>query len=213
MEGVPPAASHLSAPTVRTNLQESLRVRPNDEVMEPDEQLLARIARADDEAFGALYDRFSTAVYSLALRILRDRAAAEEVAQEVFLGIWRGAGDYDAQRGTARSWILAQAHHKTVDAVRRMRLRATDPLPADAAAPSDIDAEALRSVENARVRQALASLSKEQREAIVLAYYGGYTQQEISSRLRVPLGTVKTRIRDGMRRLRPLLAPSGEVES
>jgi RNA polymerase sigma-70 factor (ECF subfamily) len=181
-------------------------------MMEPDEQLLARIARGDGAAFEVLYDRFSMGVYSLALRMLRDRAAAEEVTQEVFLGIWRGAGEFDPGRGSGRSWILAQAHHKTVDAVRRMRLRATDPLPAMAVADVDLDAEALRGVENVKVRQALASISKEQREAIVLAYYGGYTQQEISSRLRVPLGTVKTRIRDGMRRLRPLLAPLEEVE-
>ncbi|MGH2349167.1 MAG: sigma-70 family RNA polymerase sigma factor [bacterium] len=200
--------SHLSTAAMRTVLQESHRARPNVVMMEPDEQLLTRIARGDDAAFESVYDRFSTAVYSLALRMLRDRAAAEEVTQEVFVGIWRGAGEFDPGRGSGRSWILAQAHHKSVDAVRRMRLRATDPLPPAAAADIDIDAEALRGVENERVRQALASLSKEQREAIVLAYYGGYTQKEISGRLRVPLGTVKTRIRDGMRRLRPLLAPN-----
>lgn len=180
--------------------------------MEPDEQLLVRVARGDDAAFELLYDRFGKGVYSLALRMLGDRPAAEEIVQEVFLGIWRGAAEFDPRRGSGRSWILAQAHHKSVDAVRRARLRTVEPLPESMSAEVEIDAEALRGVENVQVRQALASLSTEQREAIVLAYYAGYTQQEISGRLRVPLGTVKTRTRDGMQRLRVLLAPSGEME-
>lgn len=178
-------------------------------VMETDDVLLARIARGDEDAFGALYDRFSAAVYSLAVRMLGDRAAAEETTQEVFLGIWRGAGAFDAGKGSVRSWLLAQAHHKTVDAVRRARLRGTDPLPPDLPAGPEIETEALRGVASGRVRNALADLSVEQREAIVLAYYGGYTQQEIARRLGVPLGTVKTRMRDGMQRLRRQLA--GEV--
>lgn len=179
--------------------------------MDADERLLARIARGDDDAFAMLYDRFSTAVYSLALRMLGDRPAAEETTQEVFLGIWRGAGEFDPLRGSARSWLLAQAHHKSVDALRRSRLRVTDPLPETMPVASDLEGAALRGIEGGQVRQALANLSFEQRESIVLAYYGGYTQQEISGRLRVPLGTVKTRIRDGMQRLRALLA-SGESE-
>lgn len=177
--------------------------------METDEDLVARVARGDEDAFGMLYDRFSSAVYSLAVRMLGDRSAAEETTQEVFLGIWRGAGAFDADRGTARSWLLAQAHHKTVDAVRRARLRGTDPLPPQMPGGPDIETEALRGVVSDRVRGALAELSVDQREAIVLAYYGGYTQQEIAMRLGLPLGTVKTRVRDGMLRLRRRLA--GEV--
>ncbi len=198
---------------MRTVLQESLQARPRLAGMEPDEHLLARIARGDEAAFEMLYERFGTAVYSLALRMLTDRAAAEEIAQEVFVGVWRGAGEYDPRRGSGRSWILAQAHHKSVDAVRRLRLRGTDPLPVSMPADADSEGDALRGVENAAVRQALTGLSKEQREAIVLAYYAGYTQQEISGRLHVPLGTVKTRIRDGMRRLRAVLAPAGETDA
>lgn len=175
--------------------------------METDEDLLARIAGGDEDAFGMLYDRFSAAVYSLALRMLGDRSAAEETTQEVFLGIWRGAGAFDAGRGSVRSWLLAQAHHKTVDAVRRARLRGTDPLPPEVPAGPEIETEALRGVVSGQVRSALGELSWEQREAIVLAYYGGHTQQEIARRLGIPLGTVKTRVRDGMQRLRRRLAP------
>ena len=181
--------------------------------MESDEDLLARMVRGDEGAFAMLYDRFSAPVYSLALRMLGDRAAAEETTQEVFLGIWRGAGAFDLRRGSGRSWLLAQAHHKTVDALRRARLRATDPLPAQVAAGSEIEAEALRGVETGLVRDALGGLPAEQREAIILAYYGGYTQQEIAGRLQIPLGTVKTRIRDGMQRLRRQLVSEVQLDA
>jgi RNA polymerase sigma-70 factor (ECF subfamily) len=137
--------------------------------------------------------------------IVGDREAAEEVTQEVFLGIWRGARDFDPRRGDPRSWILSLAHHKSVDAVRRRRLRTSEPLNESMSDPVDVAGMALRTVESAYVRNALATLSEAQREAIALAYYGGYTQQEVAERLRVPLGTVKTRIRDGMLRLRSQL--------
>lgn len=170
--------------------------------------LLARIARRDATAFEILYDRYSRAVYSLAVRMLGNAQAAQEVAQEIFLNVWRGASDFSPERGSVRSWVLSLAHHRTVDALRRQRLRTTEPLPEADPGPSvgaDVVEQVLRGVEGATVRSALMALSLEQREAIVLAYYGGYTQQEIANRLRVPLGTVKTRIRDGMQRLRALL--------
>lgn len=176
-----------------------------------DEQdLLARIARADRSAFEALYDWYSHPVYSLALHMLRDAGVAQEVAQEVFLSIWRNAGDFDPHRGTGRSWILALAHHKTVDAVRRQRLRASESLDEESGSGMDIAGEAIRRLDGARVRTALMAISPEQREAIALAYYGGYTQQEIARRLHIPLGTVKTRIRDGMLKLRTMLASGTE---
>ncbi len=168
--------------------------------------LLARIARGDAGAFEALYQAYSRAVYSLALAMLRDLQAAQEVAQEVFLAIWHGARDFDPLRGSARAWILSLAHHKSVDAVRRQRLRAKWALDGVNPTEPDIVGEALRRVEGEQVRQTLLALSREQREAIVLAYYGGYTQQEIAERLGIPLGTVKTRMRDGLIRLRSLLA-------
>ena len=174
---------------------------------EGEDALLERIGRKDAKAFEALYDRFGGAVYSLAAKMLRDRHAAEEVAQDVFLAIWRAAGDFNPARGSARAWILSLAHHKSVDAVRRLRVRVTEPLAETMMADVDVAGEATRGVEKAQVRKALEGLSDGQREAIVFAYYGGYTQQEIAERLGVPLGTVKTRMRDGMLRLRAALGP------
>ncbi len=173
------------------------------------DSLLARVAQADTQAFEALYQEFGRGVYSLVLALLRDPQAAQEVTQEVFLAIWRGARDFDPQRGNARAWILSLAHHKAVDAVRRQHVRANWPLDGAEAHEPDISNAVLQKVEGEQVRQHLLSLSPEHREAIVLAYYGGYTQQEIATRLGIPLGTVKTRIRDGMIRLRSLLVPSG----
>jgi RNA polymerase sigma-70 factor (ECF subfamily) len=174
---------------------------------EAEDALLVRVGQKDSRAFEALYDRYGGAVYSLAVKMLRDRQTAEEIAQEVFLAIWRGARDFDPARGSARSWILSLAHHKSVDAVRRQRLRTTEPLSDTMIAEADVAQDALRGVTGTEVQSALVSLSDGQREAIVFAYYGGYTQQEIAKRLRVPLGTVKTRMRDGMLRLRTALGP------
>jgi RNA polymerase sigma-70 factor (ECF subfamily) len=183
----------------------------SDRVGGDEEALLRRVARRDERAFRAIYDRYARSVYSLALGLLRDATRAEEVTQEVFLAIWRGAAGFDAGRGRARTWILSLAHHRTVDAIRRRRVRDAEPLDPAVPAPSDAADEAIRGVEVARVRDALARLSPVQREAIGLAYYGGYTQDEIARRLGVPLGTVKTRMRDGLLRLRELLegTPAG----
>ncbi len=174
---------------------------------EVEDALLIRVGRKDSRAFETLYDHYGGAVYSLAVKMLRDPKVAEEVTQEVFLAIWRGARDFDPRRGSARVWILSLAHHKSVDVVRRQCLRSTEPLSETMTAEADVTHEALRSVAGDQVREAMASLSEGQREAIVYAYYGGYTQQEIAKRLGVPLGTVKTRMRDGMLRLRTVLAP------
>ncbi len=174
-----------------------------------EQTLLARVAARDARAFDAIYGLCSRPVYSLALSILNDPQAAQDVTQDVFLAIWRGAEDFDASRGQARSWILSLAHHKSVDAIRRRRARAGEPL--DDALPSHTDVmdEAMRAVEGTRVRLALARLSPIHRQAILLAYYGGFTQQEIAARLGLPLGTVKTRTRDGLLRLRALLDGEG----
>lgn len=170
-----------------------------------DEALMARLAHADVHAFEMLYDRFSRLIYSLAYGLLQDAQGAEDVTQDVFLAIWRDAEAFDLRRGSLRSWILSLAHHKGVDAVRRRRRHAMSPLPDAMADDTDVVAYAIRSAEGADVRAALGALSHDQRAAIVLAYYGGYTQREIADRLRAPLGTIKTRIRDGLVRLRGVL--------
>jgi len=176
-----------------------------------EERLLERVAAGDVESFAAVYDRYSRAVYSLAWKMLGDAQAAQEITQEVFEGIWRGAKAFAPGRGHARTWILAMAHHKSVDALRRQRVRAAESLSESQVDGTDVVALALRRVEGAAVRAALVSLSEAQRAAVVLAYYGGYTQQEIARRLGVPLGTVKTRIRDGLLRLRERLKAVEEI--
>jgi len=170
-----------------------------------DEALLARVARSDPAAFEAVYDRYSGPVYSLAAGMLRDAVLAQEVTQDVFLAIWRGAREFDARRGSARAWILSVAHHKSVDAIRRSRRNLTVPLPEAITGDADVIEAAQARVDAGHVRRALEALSVEQRAAIVLAYYGGYTQREIAHKLGVPLGTVKTRMRDGLLRLRAAL--------
>jgi RNA polymerase sigma-70 factor (ECF subfamily) len=175
-----------------------------------EEQLLRRLAAGDVEAFAVIYDRYSRSVYSLAWKMLGDAQAAQEVTQEVFEAIWRGAKAFAPGRGRARTWILAMAHHKSVDAMRRQRVRASEPLSEAHPAEADVVALAMRRVEGTVVRAALATLPEAQRTVVVLAYYGGYTQQEIAQRLGVPLGTVKTRIRDGLQKLRDRLGAAEE---
>jgi RNA polymerase sigma-70 factor, ECF subfamily len=172
---------------------------------ENDEALLARVAEADAAAFEVLYARYSRPAYSVALGMLRDVVRAQEVTQDVFLAIWRGAREFDPARGSARTWILSVAHHKSVDAVRRSRRSPTVPLSETMTGDVDVIEEAQARVDAGHVRRALEALSVEQRAALVLAYYGGYTQQEIAQRLGVPLGTIKTRMRDGLLRLRTVL--------
>ncbi len=169
--------------------------------------LLERVARKDSRAFEAIYERYGRSIYSVAMGMLRDAAAAEEVTQDVLLSLWRTAAAFDPKKSAARTWILSMAHHKAVDAVRRRRVRAAEPLSESMVDDLDVAGQALRAVEGARVRDALGALSAAQRQALALAYYEGLTQQEIAARLSVPLGTVKTRMRDGMLKLRDYLGP------
>ncbi|WP_407992272.1 sigma-70 family RNA polymerase sigma factor [Kitasatospora sp. CMC57] len=170
--------------------------------------VLERVARGDKQAFEELYHRIAGPVYGMALRTLRDRAHAEEVAQEVLLEIWRTAATYRSDRGSVTTWALTIAHRRAVDRVRSVRAsterddRIARQDPADSEALED---RVVRSIEQARVRSALAGLSQVQREAVVLAYYGGYSQREIAALTHTPLGTVKTRVRDGLLRLRSAL--------
>lgn len=173
------------------------------------EDLLAATATGDRAAFGALYDRTAARVFGLVRRIVVDPAQAEEVTQDVYLEIWQTAPRFDRDRGSAISWMFTLAHRRAVDRVRsaqsahdrdlRIGVRDLD-VPVDTVSES-----AEVRIEHERAHEALAGLSEPQRECVMLAYYGGLTQSEIAERLGVPLGTVKTRLRDGMIRLRRLL--------
>jgi RNA polymerase sigma-70 factor (ECF subfamily) len=177
--------------------------------------LVRRVADGDHVALEVLYDRYGRPAYALARRITGESVYAEEFVQEVFLALWRDPARYDPGRGGFPSWLLATTHHKAVDAVRReetvRRRRAQLAQEADwftSAPASDVrpaaDA-ASAGLRGERVRQALGALPDVQREALVLAYYAGYPQREIAERTNTPLGTVKTRMLAGMRRLRDLL--------
>lgn len=173
---------------------------------------MARVAQGDRAAFAEVYDALSARVFGLVVRILVDRAQAEEVAQEVFLEVWRKAPTFDASKGSVVGWTLALAHSKAVDRVRASQSQRDRDLRIgvrDRQADVDVVSEAAEArIEGDRVREAMASLSAPQREAIELAYFGGLTQTEIAERIDTPLGTVKTRLRDGMIRLRSVLGVS-----
>ena len=168
--------------------------------------LLTRSARGDQTAFAELYDATARRVHGLVLRVVRDPAQAEEVTQEVFLQVWRTASRYDEQQGSALAWLMTLAHRRAVDRVRSAEAASrqdTTYHQRTHAVPHDTTAEAAESsLEARRVRTALAELTTAQREALELAYFGGYTHTEVATMLDLPVGTAKTRIRDGLIRLR-----------
>lgn len=168
--------------------------------------LLRRSARGDEAAFAVLYDATSARAYGLALRVVRDPAQAEEVAQEAFLEVWRTASRFDPARGSAVGWLLTIVHRKAVDRVRSAEAasrRDTRYHQDDQPVAHDATAEAVEAtMEARRVRSALDDLTAVQREALELAYFGGYTHTEVAKMLDLPVGTAKTRIRDGLIRLR-----------
>ena len=171
-----------------------------------DEELLEAITAGDDEALGALYDRFGRLAYGVAFRILRDRALAEDAVQEAFLAIWRSAGSYRAERAKPSTWLLTLVHRRAVDLVRRENLRRAEPLEEPPETPGDdVPEEADLRARRETVQAALRQLPDDQREALELAYYGGYTQSELAERMGVPLGTVKSRMFAGLTRLRELV--------
>ncbi len=171
--------------------------------------LLRRSARGDEAAFAALYDATSRRLFGLVLRIVRDHAMSEEVTQEVYLDVWRQCARFDPARGSAMSWLMTIAHRSAVDRVRASEAsRRRDD--AHAATSLDVDFDttaesAHASLEAQRVRRALTTLTDAQRSAVELAYLGGYTHTEVARLLDLPLGTAKTRIRDGLIRLRDTL--------
>ena len=190
------------------------RARPADAADEgsvlDDRALVARVTEGDGGALEALYARYGRACYGLARRILADDQFAQDVVQEVFLTLWRDASRFDPARGGFSTWLLSMTHHKAVDAVRReenlrKRRTAAEVLDGRASDGPEVDDEVWSLLRRARVRQALATLPEPQREALGLAYFGGYTQREIAGLTGIPLGTVKTRMLAGMRKLRDAL--------
>jgi RNA polymerase sigma factor (sigma-70 family) len=182
-----------------------------------DSQLVALVAEGDATALEALYDRYGKAAYSLALRILTDQSLAEDVVRELFLWLWREARRFDPARGTVATYLLSTTHHRAVDVVRREENLRRRHGPEEVLAlapdqPSGLDDEVEVAERRNQIRAALAELPEPQREALMLAYVGGYTQREIASLVGVPLGTVKTRMAAGMRRLKDELREAGRQE-
>jgi len=175
-----------------------------------DEALVLLAARSEQHALAELYDRYGRTAYGLALRILRDEALAEDAVQEGFLAVWRTASRFVPERGKASTWILTLVHRRAVDVVRREQRRRADALD-EAVEPggASVDEEAWLRLQRERVQNALRQLPDQQREALELAYYGGFTQSELAERLGQPLGTIKSRMFAGLARLRELLGDPG----
>ena len=181
-----------------------------------DEALVALVARGDEGALAELYDRVGRIAFGLAFRVLRDDRLAEDAVQEAFLGVWRTAAGFRAERAKASTWILTLVHRRAVDLVRREERRRADALDdeaRDAAASPSAEDAAWLGLERERVQGALRQLPDAQREAIELAYYGGYSQSELAERLGMPLGTIKSRMFAGLSRLRELLDDHAEEGS
>jgi RNA polymerase sigma-70 factor, ECF subfamily len=170
------------------------------------DDLVMRVARGDTAAFEAVYDRLADVVFGVIRRVLRDPAQSEEVAQEVLVEVWRTATRFDPDKGSASTWVLTMAHRRAIDRVRSAqaahdreeRVALRDHVPAF----DEVAERVEHNLEQEQVRRCLSNLTELQRESVTLAYYGGYTYREVGELLEVPLGTVKTRLRDGLIRLR-----------
>ena len=171
-----------------------------------DEDLMALIESGDTDAFAVLYDRHNRAAFSLAHRMMGERQAAEDLVQDVFLKIWRSAGGYKAERASVRTWILSIVHHRGIDQIRSTasRRRTQDKIEASApkTQPSEAFAETWRNSQRDQVREALGTLPPEQLKILELAYFSGYTHMEIAEILDIPLGTVKGRMRLGLKKIK-----------
>ena len=191
------------------SLRRGLRVAPLPDLPPTLDELLLRVGRGESAAFELLYDEVANSVFGVVRRVLRDPAQSEEVTQEVLIEVWRNATRFDRERGSAASWIHTMAHRRAIDRVRSAQAAADrdqrsavmDHVPAYDAVAEQVEAR----LEHQQVQRCLASLTDLQRESVGLAYYGGYTYREVAELLDVPLGTVKTRLRDGLIRLRDCL--------
>jgi RNA polymerase sigma-70 factor (ECF subfamily) len=173
--------------------------------------LLEAVSRGDEQAFGSIYDQFSASVHGIARRVVRDPVRAEEVAQEVFLQVWQTAGRFDSSRGSARTWVMTLAHRRSVDVVRRDQSSSDREDRYDWTGGPEfdvVDEEVSGRLEAEQVRRCLESLTDLQKQAVTLAYYGGYTYAEVATMLDAPLPTTKTRMRDGLIRLRDCMGVS-----
>jgi RNA polymerase sigma-70 factor (ECF subfamily) len=174
-----------------------------------DEDLISLVQAGDPDAFAALYDRHSRAAFSLAHRMMGERQVAEDLAQDAFLKVWRGASSYRAERGSVRTWILSVVHNRGIDQLRsqasRRRTRERAQAEAPTSQPSEAFSEAWKNARREQVREALGTLPQEQLKILELAYFSGYTHAEIARLLKVPLGTVKGRMRLGIQKLRGIL--------
>jgi RNA polymerase sigma-70 factor (ECF subfamily) len=178
-----------------------------------DQQLLSRVAGGDDGAFAALYDRYAARVLGFLVKLLRVRADADDVLQDTFCQVWSKAREYEPSRSSPQSWLFLLARSRAVDQLRRRKRQEDSAAPPPQAAPPDPAVVFEEKDAGARLRDALAKLTDEQRSAIQLAFYGGLTHEEVAARQSVPLGTVKTRIRLGMQRLRGLLSEKETVSA
>ena len=172
-----------------------------------DEDLISLVQeKRDSEAFAVLYDRHARAAYSLAYRIMGERQAAEDIVQEAFLKLWRAADSYRAERASVRTWLLSVVHNRSIDQLRSAasRRRTQEKIEASAprSQPSEAFAESWRNIQREQVREALKTLPEDQLKTLELAYFSGYTHVEIAELLNVPLGTVKGRMRLGLKKMR-----------
>jgi RNA polymerase sigma factor (sigma-70 family) len=190
------------------------RAVPRDLAHLSDEALVALVARGEEWALAELYDRHGRVAYGLALRVLRDPALAEDAVQDAFMGVWRSAARFVPERSKASTWLLTLVHRRAVDLVRREERRRGEPLEAASVPTGEATDEAVwLRFERERVQRALRALPDAQREALELAYYGGFSQSELADRLGQPLGTIKSRMFAGLSRLRELLEETAEEET
>ena len=181
-----------------------------------DAALVVAIGRYDEAALATLYERHGTAVFALSRRLLTSRDMAEEVTQEIFLRLWNRPQRFDPDRGSLRSFLLSDTHGRSIDMLRSERARKDREIREGRMAPSqsrDIEGEVWSKVASEQVRAAIATLSDGERKAIELAYFGGYTYREVATMLGEPEGTIKSRIRTGMKRLRISLTAAGVMPS
>lgn len=178
-----------------------------------DEQLLIAIQERDETAIATLYDRYGGVAFGLAFRILSDRTAAEDVVQDAYLSVWRRAVSFEVGRGSVRTWLLSIVHHRAIDRLRGTAGRARHDAPLEdhehTLSVEDPWREVALRVQRDVLQRSLNTLPNEQRVAIEMAYFSGYTQQEIATTMHVPVGTVKGRLRIGLQKLRVLLAGTG----